>query len=84
MKLFWIRVALYSKLGFSGGSVDRETACNAGDAGDTGLIPESGRSPGKENGNPPQYFCLGNPMNRGAWWATVQKVTKIRHDWVSK
>ena len=41
MKLFWIRVALYSKLGFSGGSVDRETACNAGDAGDTGLISGS-------------------------------------------
>ena len=36
-----------------------------------GLIPESGRCPGGENGNPLQYSCLGNPMDRGAWWATV-------------
>ena len=39
-------------------------------AGDVGLIPGSGRSPGEENGNPLQYSCLGNPMDRGAWWAT--------------
>ena len=42
---------------------------NAGDAGDTGSIPESGRYPGEGNGNPPQYSCLGNPMDRGAWQA---------------
>ena len=40
------------------------------------LIPVSGRSPGGGNGNPLQYSCLGNPMDRGAWWATVQGVTK--------
>ena len=44
--------------------------------GDMGLIPGSGRSPGEGNGNPFQYFCLGNPMDRGAWQATVHEVTK--------
>ena len=46
----------------------KESVCNAGD---TGLIPGSGRSPGKGNGNPLQYSCLENPMDRGAWRATV-------------
>ena len=45
-------------------------------AGDIGLIPGLGRSLGKGNGNPPQYSCLGNPMDRGAWWATVHEVAK--------
>ena len=45
------------------------------DAGDTGLIPGSGRSPGEGNGNPLQYSCLGNPMDRGVWWAIVHGVT---------
>ena len=49
---------------------------NAGDIRDTGSIPESGRSPGEENGNPFQYSCLGNPMDRGSWQAIVQRVTK--------
>ena len=49
---------------------------NAGDARDTGFISESGRSPGGGNGNPLQYSCLENPMNKGAWWATVHGVTK--------
>ena len=44
------------------------------DAGDMGLIPGSGRSPGEANGNPLQYSCLENSMDRGAWWATVQRV----------
>ena len=44
---------------------------NSGDTGDMGLIPGSGRSTGDGNGNPFQYSCLGNPMDRGAWWATV-------------
>ena len=43
----------------------------AKDTGDTGLIPGSGRSPGVENGNPLQYSCLENSMDRAAWWATV-------------
>ena len=50
------------------------SACNAGDRGDMDSIPESGRSPGVGNGNPVQYHCLGNPLDRGAWWATVQRV----------
>ena len=45
-------------------------------AGDTGLIPGWGRSPGAENGNPLQYSCLENPMDRGTWQATVHGVTK--------
>jgi len=45
-------------------------------AGDLGVIPRWGRSPGVGNGNPLQYFCLGNPMDRGAWWATVHGVAK--------
>ena len=50
-----------------------EAACNAGDSG---LIPGWGRSPGEGNGNPFQYSCLGNPMDRGAWHAIVQGVAK--------
>ena len=45
-------------------------------AGHLGLTPGQGRSPGEEKGNPLQYSCLGNPMDRGAWWATVHGVTK--------
>ena len=56
------------ELGFPGGSDGKESACSAGDQG---LIPESGRSPGEGNGNPLQYSCLENPMDRGAEWATV-------------
>ena len=49
---------------------------NAGDIRDVGLIPVSGRSPGEGNGTPLQYSCLENPMDRGAWWATVHGVAK--------
>ena len=59
--------------GFPGGSEVKETASNAGDPGS---IPGSGRSPGEGNGNPLQYFCLGNPMDGGAWWPTVHGVAK--------
>ena len=54
--------------GFTGGSDGKESVCNAGDLG---LIPESGRSPGEGNGNPVQYSCLENPMDGGAWPTTV-------------
>ena len=60
-------------LGFPGGSEGRESACSAGDLG---LIPRSGRSPGEDNDCPIQYFCLENSMDRGAWLATVQEVAK--------
>ena len=49
---------------------------NAGETGDVGLIPGSGRSPGEENGNPLQFSCLENPMDRVAWWATVHRVAE--------
>ena len=58
---------------FPCGSVVKKLPANARDAG---LIPGSGRSPGKGNGNPLQHSCLGNPMDRGSWWATVHGVTK--------
>ena len=54
----------------------KESACNAGAAGDTGSIPEQGRSPGGGHGNPLQYSCLENPMDRGAWRATVHGVAQ--------
>ena len=49
---------------------------NAGDVRDPGLVPRSGRSAEKGNGNPLQYSFLGNPMDRGAWWAAVYRATK--------
>ena len=54
---------------FPDGSDSKASACNAGDPG---LIPGSGRSPGEGNGYPLQYSCLKNPMNRGAWWDSPQ------------
>ena len=56
--------------------VVKNLSANAGDIRDVGSIPGSGRSPGGEQGNPLQYSCLKNPMNRGTWWATVHKVEK--------
>ena len=53
---------------------------SAGQAGDMGSIPGSARSPGVGNGNPLQYSCLENPMNRGAWQATVHGLQRVRHD----
>ena len=55
---------------------DKESVCQAGN---TGLVPESGRSPGEESGNPLQYSCLGNAMDGGAWRATVHAVRKEFH-----
>ena len=60
-------------MGFSGGTVVKNPPDNAEDVG---LIPGSGRSPGKGNGKPVQYSCLENPMDRGAWWATVHGVAE--------
>ena len=60
-------------MGFPGGSAVKNPPANAGDVS---LIPGSGRSPGKGNSNPLQYFCLGNPVDRGAWWATVHEFAK--------
>ena len=60
-------------MGFPGGSEGKESACKAEDPG---LIPGLGRSPGEGNGNPLQYPCLENLMDRGAWWAAVHGVIK--------
>ena len=64
---------LYVCIYFPGGSDSKASTYNAGDVG---LIPESGRSPGEENGNPVQYSCLESPMDRGTWQATTYEVTK--------
>ena len=50
---------------------------NAGDIRDAGSVPESGRSPGGGHGDPLQYSCLENPMDRGAWWAMVHRVAEL-------
>ena len=63
--------------GFPDGSDSKEPACNAGDPG---LIPGLGRSPGEGNGNPLQYSCLENPMDRGAWWAILSiRLQRVGH-----
>ena len=64
---------MYMVYDFPGGSVVKNLPANVGD---TGSIPGSGRSPGGGNDNPFQYSCLKNLMDRGAWQATVQRVTK--------
>ena len=63
-------------MGLPGGLVVKNPPASGRDARDMGSIPESGRSPGEGNGNSLQYSCLGNPMDRGAWGATVHGVTK--------
>ena len=67
--------------GFPRSSVGKESACNAGDLG---LIPGLGRSPGEGNGNPLQYSCLENRMDKGAWRATVHGVARVRNDVATK
>ena len=75
IRITWISL----KLGFPAGSAVRNLPANARD---TGSIPRLGRSPGRWNGNPLQYPCLGNPTDRGAWWATVLVGSqRVGHDW---
>ena len=64
-------------LGFPGGSDGKDSACSAGDPG---LIPGSGRSPEKGDGNSLQYSCLESPMDGGVWQATVHGSQRVRHD----
>ena len=63
-------------LGFPGGSAVKNLPASARDTGDLGSIPGSERSPGVGNGNPLQYSCLENSMDKGTWWATVHGVSK--------
>ena len=72
-KYLWNDDKVRYHMGFPGSSAGKESACNVGDLGS---IPGLGRSPGEGNGNPLQYSSLGNPMDRGFWWATVHGVTK--------
>ena len=68
-------------LGFPGGAMVKNLPANAGDTGDMGLSPGLGVSPGVRNGNPLplQHAFLENPMDRGAWWATVQGLQRVGH-----
>ena len=68
-------------MGFPGGSGVKNLPANTGDSGS---ISGSGRSTGEGNGNPLQCFRLGSPMDRGAWWAAVPGVTRVRHNLVTK
>ena len=68
-------------MGFPVGSVVKNPSANSGDAGS---IPGSIRSPGEGNGNPFQYSCLKNLMDRGAWQTTVHGVARVRHDLMTK
>ena len=65
---------------FLGGISIKNPSANAGDVRDVSSIPGSGRSPGEGRGNPLQYSCLENPMDRGVWWATVHGSHRVRHD----
>ena len=71
-----------SSLVFPAGSGGKKFTCNSGDClqVDLGSIPGSGRSPGEGTGNLLQCSCLGNSMHKGAWWATVHGVARVRHD----
>ena len=68
-------------MGFPGGSVSKEPACNAGDP--TSILG-LGRSPREGNGNPLQYSCLGNPMDREEWQAIIHGVARVRHNLATK
>ena len=78
MNMYTYLAHLKCILGFPGGAVGKESACSAGDTGDVGSIPGSERSAGGGHGHPFQYSCLENPMDRGAWWATVHRVAKCQ------
>ena len=64
-------------VGFPGGLDNKQSAYNAGNPGS---IPGWERSPGEENGNPLQYSCLGNPIDRADWWAIVYGVARVKHE----
>ena len=80
MRKILLRNYLGDAKGFPGGSVVKNPPANTGNARDSGWILGSGRSLGERNGNPLQYSCLKNPVGRGAWWAMVHGVARVRHD----
>ena len=71
-----IKRTFHVQLGFSGSALVKNLPTNVGDVRDEDSTPRSRRYSGEGNGNSPQYSCLGNPMDRGAWWVTVQGITK--------
>ena len=77
----WLNNSLNLFMSFPHSSVSKESACSAGDLGS---IPGSGRSPGEGTGNPLQYSCLENPLDRGAWQITVPGIARVRHDLATK
>ena len=79
-KMGWIQLHLQKgrqKLGFPGDSDGKESACNAGDPGS---VPRLGKSPGERNGNPLQYYCLENSMDRGAGGLQSMRSQRVRQD----
>ena len=79
---FWFLLCGHLDLGLPWWLSSKESTCHAGDARDSGLIPGWGRFPAGGHGNPLQYSCLENPMDRGTWWAIVHGVAK-RWTWLS-
>ena len=71
-----VSINIYTYCIYTGGTVLKNLPASAGDARDVGSIPGSERSSGEGNGNPLQYSCWENPMDREAWWATVHEVSK--------
>ena len=67
-------------MGFPGWLISKEFTCNAGDTGDMSLIPGLGRAPGGGHGNPFQYSCLENPMDRATWQATVNCIWNVTQE----
>ena len=80
MLLKYVLLCMKNNNGFPNGSVVKNPPANASDTGDTGALPGSGRSLGGGNGNPLQYSCLRNPMDRGAWWVTVHELERVGHN----
>ena len=85
INMFYVHIYIYKHMyihrKFPHTSVGKESVCNTGDPDS---IPGWERSPREGNGNPLQYSCLENPMDRGAWWATVHVVARVGHNLVTK
>ena len=85
INMFYVHICIYKHMyihrKFPRTSVGKESVCNTGDPDS---IPGWERSPREGNGNPLQYSCLENPMDRGAWWATVHVVARVSHNLVTK
>ena len=78
---YYLSIQLLTGIASLVAQLAKNSPCNAGDPGST---PGSGRSSGEGNGNPPQHSCLGNPMDRGTWRATIHGVARVGHNLVTK